>query len=145
MSLVGLRQDATREFQSDLDKGKGTPEATVFTLGTLTARVQVYLRDQATKFKPDPENPGEVVAEFLPNHSAFETVRFGLKGWANFKDDEGKDVPFNTENQKLGGRDHMVVDEDSMDFLHGDVIRELAEALNEINTLSEKEVKNSEG
>ncbi len=145
MSLVGLRSDSTRDFQVNADPGKGTPDATVFELGTLTARVQVYLRDQSTKFKPDPDNEGEVIAEFLPNFSAFETVRFGLRGWTNFKDEDGNDIKFKTVKKVLSGREYDVVEEAAMDWLHADVIRELSEELTKVNTLSEKESKNSDG
>ena len=145
MSLVGLRADATREFQSSHDPAKGTDDATVFTLGTLTARVQVFLRDQATKFKPDPENPDKVIADFLPNSAAYETVRFGLRGWRNFKDEKGNDLPFKTVKKNLGGREYEFVSEESIELLHADIIRELSEELSKLNNLSEEQSKNSEG
>ena len=145
MSLIGLRFDATTEFQSEADTAKGTDDATVFILGTLTARMQVHLRDQATKFKPDPDNPDNIITEFLPNQSAFDTARFALKGWKNFKDEDGKDVPFATEKKSLGSREFDVVTEECLDCLHADVIREIAEELNKVNALSEEESKNSGG
>jgi len=157
MSLVGLRADATRDFSVSIDpafekavdgkRGKQIEGAspTVFTLGTLTARVQVYLRDQATKFRPDPDNEDKVVAEFSPNAAAYETVRFGLKSWDGFTDDTGNELKLSFVDKQLAGRTYKVVDEDSMDLLHADVIRELSEELTKVNTLSETESKNSEG
>jgi hypothetical protein len=145
MSLVGIRRDATITFESKFDPARGTEEATQFTLGTLTARVQVYLRDQATKFKPDPENEANVIAEFLPNASSYETVRFGLRGWERFRDEDGNDLPFSTVKKQVGGVEYEVVSEDTMDALPIDVIREIAEKLNEVNALTEVEAKNSEG
>lgn len=157
MSLVGLRTDATRDFSVSIDpafekavdgkrgKLKDGAEATVFTLGTLTARVQVYLRDQATKFKPDPDNDDKVIAEFNPNAAAYETVRFGLKGWSGFTDEDGNELKISHVDKQLAGRTYKVVNEESMDLLHADVIRELSEELTKVNTLSETESKNSEG
>jgi hypothetical protein len=145
MSLVGLRADATREVELSFDPAKGTDDATRFILGTLTARVQVYLRDQATRFKPDPDNDDKVVAEFSPNAAAYETVRFGLKGWHNFKDDKGNELVPKFEKKALAGRDYEVLTEETMDLLHADIIRELAEELGKVNSLSEEESKNSDG
>lgn len=157
MSLVGLRADATRDFSVSIDpafekavegkrgKLKDGASPTVFTLGTLTARVQVFLRDQATKFRPDPDNEDKVVAEFSPNAAAYETVRFGLRGWSNFTDEDGNELKFSTVEKQLAGRTYNVVSEESMDLLHADVIREISEELTKVNTLSEEEAKNSEG
>lgn len=158
MSLVGLRADATRDYSVTFDPAFNKPvgdakrgslkegaEPSVFTLGTLTARVQVFLRDQATRFKPDPDNQDKVVAEFSPNASAYETVRFGLKGWSNFADDEGNDLVLTFVKKVLGGREYDIVSEESMDLLHADVIRELSEELSKVNNLSEEEAKNSDG
>lgn len=157
MSLVGLRADATRDFSVSLDpafeeakdgkrgKLKEGAEPTLFTLGTLTARVQVYLRDQATKFRPDPDNEDKVVAEFNPNAAAYETVRFGLRAWSNFTDEAGSELAIVLVDKQLAGRGYKVVSEESMDLLHADVIRELSEELTKVNTLSEDEAKNSEG
>jgi hypothetical protein len=128
-----------------MDPGKGTDDETIFTLGTLTARVQVFLRDQATKFRPDPDNEDKVVADFSPNAAAYETTRFGLNAWANFKDEDGNDLVITHVERQLAGRTYKVVSEESMDLLHADVIRELSEELTKVNSLSEKEVKNSEG
>jgi hypothetical protein len=157
MSLVGLRADATRDFSVSIDpafeeekdgkrgKLKEGAEPTLFTLGTLTARVQVYLRDQATKFRPDPDNEDKVVAEFNPNAAAYETVRFGLKAWGNFTDEAGSELKIVLVDKQLAGRSYKVVSEESMDLLHADVIREISEELTKVNTLSEEEAKNSEG
>ena len=157
MSLVGLRAEATRDFSVSCDpaflpakdgkrgKLRDGAEPSIFTLGTLTARVQVFLRDQATKFRPDPDNDDKVVAEFSPNAAAYETVRFGLKGWSNFADDKGNDLKISHVDKQLAGRTYQVVNEEAMDLLHADVIREISEELTKVNTLSEEEAKNSEG
>lgn len=145
MSLVGIRLNATREYQSkELDDNYGTPEAVVFKLGTLSSRVLVLLRDAATKFVPDPNDMTQVTAQFLPNHSAYETVRYGLRGWVNFRDVDGDDIPFNTLQRNVSGISMDAVDDETMDVIPIDLIRELAEAITEDNVLDEEASKNSD-
>jgi hypothetical protein len=145
MALVGIRLDATREYQSkELDDNYGTPEAVVFKLGTLSSRVLVLLRDSATKFVPDPNDMTNVTAQFLPNHSSFETVRYGLKGWTNFRDHEGNDIPFKTVTRTVAGLSMDAVDNDTMDVIPIDLIRELAEEITRDNVLDEEKAKNSD-
>jgi hypothetical protein len=45
MAIVGLSQSATQKFVSPRDPAKGTPEETVFTLGTLDVFLAAYITD----------------------------------------------------------------------------------------------------
>ena len=60
-------------------------------------------------------------------------------------DEEGNELKISHIDKQLAGRTYKVVTEESMDLLHADVIRELSEELTKVNSLSEKESKNSEG
>lgn len=155
MPLVGLRLGSVRDYhckpfddsfelkgEEFIQKEGTTP--VVFKLGTLSSRLLAHLRDEATSFVPDPSNPETVVAKFLPNHSSFETVRFGLKGWENFRDVDGGDIPFKTVKRSIAGVTVDAVSDDTMDQLPLDVIRDLSNAIVEGNQLSEEAAKNSD-
>ncbi len=142
MSLVGITLDATEEYESTYDPQKGQEGATKFVLGTLPARVQAMLRDKATKFRPDPNENNNVVAEFLPNEAAFETVRYGLRGWKNFLDAKGDEIEFKTVSRSVAGRQFQVVSEMILDLLPLEVIQELADKIRNLNKASEEERKN---
>jgi hypothetical protein len=144
MALVGLRIGATRSFQSKTDPAKGTEEATTFHLKTLSSRVHMDLRDRATKFVPNPETPDTMAAEWRPNLIAHDTVRFGLGGWENFTDEDGNDLPFDTVKRVVGNATYECVSDDCMDYLNPELIRELSDAINAANELSEEEAKNSD-
>lgn len=147
--LTGLRLNATKEYISEQDEAKGTPteneDATIFTIGTISRRVAVYIKDKTTSFRSD-EDAGEagMVADFKMNLVAYETVRFGLRGWKNFKDADGNPIPFKTEKEELANGTYDVVTAKCLDAIPYDVMLELSGQINEINEVSKKEEDKSE-
>jgi hypothetical protein len=142
MAIVGLRLDATEEYVSPNDGDKGTDKATVFTLGTLSARVQTTLKDRSTRFTSDPNAENGVVAEFLPFTASYDTVRCGVVGWSNFADGTGEEILFKASTGTIGGVKVQLVAEECMDRLPVDLIRELSDRINEINSMSETDSGN---
>ena len=140
MALIGLSVAGTDSFQSSLDPAKGTPEATVFTLGTLDVFITAHIIDRAMQFSGQGE---DTKIEFRNNQQNIDAVRFGLKGWANFKDAAGNDIPFKTLKRNVHGRDYTVVSDDSLNALPLELIEELAGELRKKNTLTKDEAKNS--
>ena len=144
MSITGLRLDSTEEFVSDLDENKGTDgEVTVWVLGTLSSRVLTYLRDKSTSFSTNKD--GEISATFAPFSSAYETTRIGLRGWKNFKDTSGGDIPFHTVSEEVAGVMMAVVAPACMDILPVELIRELSEQITGVNSVTETDAGNSDG
>lgn len=151
MAVVGLTLDETKEYICADDPGN--PEGlmadeeigaqpTVFILGALSSRVMTKLRDQSTKFNMEPGQ--ELKANFAPNEAAWERVRMGLKGWKNFVDGQGKEIPFKTEEISVTGKPYTVVALETMDRIPLSVIQELSMAIDEFNTPTEPLGKASE-
>lgn len=151
MAIRAISMDQTVDYVSDLDPAKGTEkeqdEATIFVLGTLSARQLTIIKDSATSFRPDkdspdfdPKNP-QMVAEFRPNESTYLMTQFGLRGWKRFVDLVGNEVEFRTVQRQVGGKSYQVVHPDCMDQLGQELIRELAEAIEKLNTPTEVELK----
>lgn len=150
MAIRALTMDQVIDYVSNLDPSKDTDreaeEATVFKLGTLSARQMTQIKDSATSFKPDrensqdPKNP-DMVAEFRPNQSTYLTVQFGLRGWERFCDSEGNEVPFKTTRKQLGGKEVTCAHDDSLDRLGQELMRELAERIEKLNTPTEADLK----
>ena len=149
MAIRAVTMDQVVDYVSKEDPAKGTPQeaddATFFQLGTLSARMQAKVKDAATSFRADPEsvdpkNP-QMTAEFRPNESVILMVKFGLKGFRNFKDSNGNDVPFKTEQFHLGGQSFLVVSDDTLNFLGLELIRELSEVIEKSNTPNEADLK----
>lgn len=143
MPIVGLTLDSTREFVSSFDSAKGTPEATVFILGTLDSRVFGLIRDKATTLSVDTSRPNdEVTTHINANDVAFMTVQYGLKGWKNFRDAGGNDIPFRTIKKNHSGQTYVVVDPEVVKRLPTAILMEVAEEIRRDNEMAEIEAKN---
>lgn len=143
MPIIGISLSAEREYQSRFDPAKDTPEATVFSLGTLDSRVFGKLRDMATTIQVDPSRPEDEVSTTVNlNEINYATVQFGLKGWRNFRDATGNDIPFKTTRRAVGGSTYHVVDNDTLKRLPAAVISELADEIRRDNELTESAAKN---
>ena len=145
MALRALQSDLTWEYRSKHDPDREGPNATVFTLGSVSSRVQAIARDRATEFIPDRDDPAQTIARINGAHSQIELCKHGLRGWKNFIDESGDEIKFKTVKRHVGGRDVMLVSDECIDYLPLAVIEELAEEISNKNTLKEEEAKNSEG
>lgn len=152
MAIRAISMDQVVDYVSDQDPAKGTDkeatEATIFKLGTLSGRQNTSIKDQATSFRPDKDSPDpkspDMVAEFRPNQCAYLMVQFGLRGWERFLDARGNEVPFETTKKQLGGREVVCASDESMDRLGQELIRELSEQIEKLNSVEEPEPKSPE-
>lgn len=149
MALVGIDPGATRKYVSKFDPSySADPEvpngddATVFTLRALTSKQLATVRDKVTRLVPDPDSPSGATADLLINDQAWETVRYGLAGWVNFKDTKGNDIPFKTNKENLGGSELVVVKKALLSQLDLQVIKELAAEIDKDDDLDEDDAKN---
>lgn len=143
MAIIGLKLDAERNYESNLDSAKGTKEATVFQIGTLDSRIFGRIKDQATRFVVDPNAPNDEV-ETAVNASEvnFQTVQYGLRGWKNLRDDAGNDIPYKTVKRTHGGQSYRVCDPEQLKLVPQAVIEELAHEIARSNEVSEAQEKN---
>ncbi len=142
MALVGLTKAATVKYESQYDPQRGNEGATVFQLGTLDCFVAAYLQDNMAEFTPDLSDASGVRTVTKINQSRIDVVRFGLKGWENFKDQDGNDIAFRTVKKSLMGREYQVVPDELLAMLDPKVVTELAIKIRRANTVSEEEEKN---
>jgi hypothetical protein len=144
MPIVGLSLATTREYQSMYDSAKGTPDATVFMLGTLDSRVMGVIRDKASSTIIHGRNTDDqrVETKLALSEVNADTVRFGVKGWRNLKDAEGNDLAFKTIRQMVGGKVYQVIPDDLLMLIPNQVIDELASEIRGDNEATEDEIKN---
>lgn len=139
--LVGLTMTAQTHYVSALDPAKGTPEATTFLLGSIDRATMARIMDKALVFKQgDGDEAG--ASQVRMNEVNYELVRHGLKGWTNFKDADGNDIPLETVADASIGRLRQVVSHASMDRLSMDLISDIAREVNRINSLTKEQAKN---
>jgi hypothetical protein len=141
MAIKTLNLDAEWDFVSKHDAAeKGSDDATVFTLGTLSNRLLSYLQDKATTFKGTDET--NVEASIMNASLAIQIVKYGLAGVRNLQDHEGKPIEFETQKKNVNGMDVRAVKNCILDVLPKAIVIELADELQKRNDLSEDEAKN---
>ena len=80
----------------------------MFTLGVLDVFVMGMIYDKSSSLSRG-DDIG-ITTRF--SQSNIEAVRYGLRGWRNFPDQNGHDIPFKTVKRHTNGRTyHVVVDE----------------------------------
>lgn len=126
-------------FESPRDPDKGTDKATKFKISAIPARVYSQIKDKATKYTQDENNPDGIKAEFKPHEVAYDIVKFGLKGIENYN------VEFKTQKERIGSMLYEVAHEEVMAGFDIDTIRELHEAIKNICEFDAETEKNSEG
>ena len=123
MGITGISLSETKDFISSIDTGS---DKAVFKLGVLDAEAFASLGDLVN-------NPLKMM---------LEVVRFGLRGFSNFNDAEGKPVQFRTIARQLGPNTYQVVADSVLKIIPSQVINEMGAEILQMSKLGESEVKN---
>jgi len=136
---------ATRiDFTPDDDPGKGTDEATIFHLKVLTSWQQAVVNDLIASFDAKAMQEGESGGTQMRIHqAALVAAQLSLDGWTNFGDENGGDIPFETERKTIGGRAAQVVKASILDRIPMTAVFGIYRAISETSAPTEPEVKNS--
>jgi hypothetical protein len=162
MALIGISVGDTFDYVSDSDPAKKRvdvpidsedpskgsrsevvigDDATVFELGVLDVFLMGMIYDRATAIsKAEDDSLG---FSTRVNQTNIEAVRFGLRGWRNFRDRDGREIPFETTKHHVGNRKYMVVADDCLNRLGIRRIRELGQQIKEHSEVQAAEEKNS--
>jgi hypothetical protein len=142
MAIKALTLSSVQVIESDSDPARGTADATKFTIGAIDAFVSAYVFDRTLTFT-DSVAGGIAMAQVKMSEANLEAVRFGLRGWENFRDDRGNDVPFATADRIVLGKRYVAVADESLAVLGQDLVRELANAIRRINEVTPDDAKKS--
>lgn len=142
MSLKAIDLNEVKDFVMPGDKDNPT----VFKIGALDTSIRSKIEDEATSFSVSPgaNSSGEASTQLKIAHKNLQLVRFGLKGFKNFLDAKSKPIQFKTETYNLLGRSYEVIASSLLDIIPMNVISRLAAEIKKENTLTEKEIKNSD-
>ncbi len=140
MAIQSIDLGHTQEYTSKYDEGD---DPTIWILGTLDTRIRTMIEDIAWQYEANPNAPGDAKASasFNLGKSQTEFVQFGLRGFRNFKAGT-RDVAFKTEQKVVNGMTYTVVADELIKIIPGQVMKELAEKIKEINRVDEDERKN---
>lgn len=140
MALKGLSLAAQFKFVSKYDTGD---DPTVFEYGALDSRIAAMLRDKGTTITVNPAAmEDEVDSQINANKVNFDAVVYGCRGWSNFKDEAGNDIPFRTLKRNHGGVSYTVADPAVVMLIPNAVIQEFGQKIMADNDMSADDVKN---
>lgn len=100
---IALSLNEVREYQLKSDRlpsGETDPDGTVFLLGQLTPKDEANIMDKLTSIPVRRDGAEASDASINLGSQINEALRLGLRGWRNFLDENGNDVPF----PSAGGR-----------------------------------------
>ena len=121
--ITGISLSETKDFISEADTGD---QKTVWKLGVLDAEVFASLGEFTN-------NPLKMMLEI---------VRFGLKGFENFKDSMGNEVKFSTISKSVGPYPYKVVSDNILKIIPSQIINEIGAEILQNSKLGEPEAKN---
>lgn len=140
LAFKAINLTKTKTYESELDEAKGTDDSTKFLLGAIDTRTMSYIVD--SNMDVTENDDGKILNKFNQLTVAYNLVKFGLKGFTNYQDSEGADVPYKQESINYGGKSYKVVTEAILSSMPTTLIMELAGQINDINTVSEDDSKN---
>lgn len=143
MAITGLSKIETTEYISENDPCKSEAEgATVFLIGAVDKELIGGLRDELQHI----ESVGDKQIIKLNTSAVFtKACKVGLKGWRNFKDKDGKDIPFRLVDGFIYSKEVKVLSPESINGLPFDLIMELGRVIVEKNSkLDATLLKNSQ-
>jgi len=140
MAIQAIDLTETQDFISKYDT---VEPKTIWKLGALDSRIKKTIEDVAWEYEANPNTPGDAKAKasFNIGKTELEFVQFGLKGFTGFLNN-GKQVYHQTEPKNINGKVYHVLKADILGIIPGDVIKELADKIKDINNVSEEERKN---
>jgi hypothetical protein len=139
----------TREYILEADRKLPPEQQTIFILGTLDSSLAGHINDASIDFQMNDKGPDrEANIQWRRAFRQLQLVRFGLKGWSNLFDRQGKEIRFDPKDHtksyavsNVGNREGLT--DRALDLIKP-YIRELAKQINEANWLDEEEEKNSD-
>lgn len=153
--VTAINTAATSKFVVSQDKNKEgvpAPDATYWELGAMDSYIQAHISSKSTSYSLNKDASMEDLTEENASQNVkidvdfqgmiIEACRLCLRGWSNFKDHLGNDIPFKTKKTNIKGRLYDAVDPDLLARISKDVLTELYAEINRISDLTEEEVKN---
>ena len=137
--ITAIDVDSIRDYVCKADRSLPKEEQTVWKIGVIDSVTMAKLDQLDVEFNPDSEE-AKVKANLLGRE--LDYVRYGLKGFENFKDKSGVEIKPLMNTIARAGESLQIISDKTLKRIPPDVIRELAAAIKNDNKLSDAEIKN---
>ncbi len=117
---------------------------TKWKIGVIDSLIMAEIQDLITIFEPDSQGDrsGPAKTKLCINLVRVEAARYGLKGWENFVDSMGSQIPFRTEKRYIGGKSVDALADELLRTIPFDIVSALGERILNKNKFLEEEAKN---
>ncbi len=137
--IMAIDVDSVRDYVCKADRPLPKEEQTVWKIGVIDSVTMAKLDQLDVEFNPDSEE-AKVKANLLGRE--LDYVRYGLKGFENFKDKSGAEIKPLINTIARAGESIQIISDKTLKRIPPDIIRELAAAIKNDNKLSDAEIKN---
>ena len=134
---IALDPNRTFDYVLKCDRGLPREQQSVFHIRPLSALEMRHLKNAALTIDQVTQQAHSYLGDLR-----YLALRAGLVGWSNFKRADGTEAVFERTRQNLLGRSGEVVTDACLDLLRDEWRDELAEAVQEFNTLTRDDAKN---
>lgn len=137
MAIIAQDLNYVEDFSLMEDSGD---DKTIFQIGAISTQVRAWIDD--THLIVSKETGA--IDDTMLHDKYIQFVKFGLRGWKNFKDANGTDVPFSTTEQNIPRLGKIsVVSNECIDRLQLRQIVEIGLAIITLNQMGADKSKNS--
>lgn len=138
---VPVDPDAPEGLKKRIEVIDDTKSPTVFKLRPLDVFLQGYIWDNSSSIKgKSGESDVEMVTRV--NQTNIDTVRFGLAGFDNLKDEKGNGLTFKTQKDVVNGRPYEVASDETMRLFGVKLVGELSRKIQSLSEVSAEDEKN---
>lgn len=139
MAIQGISKSEIERYISEFDKARTEEDgATIWLLGVLDADIRARIGDKALVMEQGADGARMFLNQGTRN---LEAVRFGLKGWVNFKD-EDEEVEYETIKRFVNSKPYDIVNDEGISHIPGHVLNEIGQRILVKNTMDEELRKN---
>lgn len=139
MAIQGISKSEIERYISEFDKARTEEDgATIWLLGVLDADIRARIGDKALVMEQGADGARMFLNQGTRN---LEAVRFGLKGWVNFKDDD-EEVEYETIKRFVNSKPYDIVNDEGISHIPGHVLNEIGQRILVKNTMDEELRKN---
>ncbi len=141
MAIRGISLSETETFILPIDD---PTNPTKWKIGVIDSLIMAEIQDLITIFEPGAGGDRNAPAKtkLCMNLVQVEAARYGLKGWENYVDNTGMQIPFRTEKKYVGGKTVDAVADDLLRTIPFDIVSALGKRILDKNKFLEEEAKN---
>lgn len=135
MAIIGISKTEEERIYHPGDENEPEEKRTYFVVGAVDLDTRIKLMDRQQVQEMTAEGNYRLVSRGYETNA--DWCRAGLKGWTNFKDEHGKDIPCHIIQGALFGKPMSVLSDESLAFIPPHIVSWIGQEIMTRNTATE--------